>query len=74
MTVPRIDPRVRHVGVSFVRRLNATALRSLDGLLVVEGADGESPLAVVMSYELFLQIQAERDRLSALADAATPRP
>lgn len=59
--IPYIDPKVRHVGVSKLRELNATKLKQLGGddeqTLVIQ--DNDTPLAVLLSYEKFLIIQAK---------------
>jgi hypothetical protein len=61
--IPVIDPNVQYVGVSKLRTLNATKLRSLDNTLVIQ--DDDKPLAVVLSYEQFLEMQQERERILA---------
>ncbi len=57
--IPYIDPRVRHVGVSKLRELNASKLKELgqenEQTLVIQ--DNDTPLAVLLSYEKFLIIQ-----------------
>ncbi len=59
--LPRVDPNVRHVGVSKLRTLNATKLQELDKMLVIQ--DDDVPVAVVLSYEQFLEMQNERDKI-----------
>ena len=59
--IPRIDPKVQYVGVSKLRQLNATNLHRLDKTLVIQ--DDDKPLAVVLSYEQFLEMQNERDTI-----------
>ena len=58
VTFPQIDPRVQYVGVSRLRALNTSQLRANKNVLVVQ--DGSETLAVLVSYEMFLQIQQER--------------
>src|ERR1051326_7292975 len=58
--IPEIDPSVRFVGVSKLRMLNATKLHNLEETLVIQ--DDDKPLAVVLSYDQFLQMQNERNR------------
>lgn len=54
----RIDARIHHVGTSWVRKANANELKALaDHLYVIHNSDG--PIAVVMNYELFLQLQEQ---------------
>lgn len=53
--MPYIDPNVEHVGVSRLRTLNATNLRSFDKTLVIQ--DNDTPLAVLLRYEQFLTMQ-----------------
>jgi len=52
---PVIDPTIKHVGVSKLRELNATALKETDDTFVIQ--DNNTPLAVLLSYEKFLIIQ-----------------
>ena len=52
---PLIDPTIKHVGVSKLRELNATALKETDDTFVIQ--DNNTPLAVLLSYEKFLIIQ-----------------
>ena len=56
-SVPYIDPNVEHVGVSRLRTLNATKLRSFNKALVIQ--DNETPLAVLLTYEQFLSMQRQ---------------
>lgn len=53
--IPTIDPQVKHVGVSHLRKLNAKTLRTLQGALVI--CENSEPLAVVVTYAMFLRIQ-----------------
>jgi PHD/YefM family antitoxin component YafN of YafNO toxin-antitoxin module len=56
--IPTIDPRVKHVGVSKLRELNATKLaEQTDETLVIQ--DNDKPLAVLLSYEQFLIMQEQ---------------
>jgi hypothetical protein len=55
--IPKIDPRVRYVGTSYLRKLNAETLRELDGAIVVR--DNDEPLAVIVSYQTYLAMQKE---------------
>jgi hypothetical protein len=64
---PVIDPNVKHVGVSKLRELNATKLRDLDKTLVIQ--DDDTPLAVVLSYEQYLDMQEERENIIATLEA-----
>jgi hypothetical protein len=57
MTTPFIDPNVAHVGISKLRTLNAETLRNLKQTLVIQ--DGETPLAVIVPYEVYLAMQGE---------------
>jgi PHD/YefM family antitoxin component YafN of YafNO toxin-antitoxin module len=54
-TFPVIDPTIKHVGVSKLRELNATALRETDDTFVIQ--DNNTPLAVLLTYEKFLSMQ-----------------
>jgi hypothetical protein len=54
----QIDPRVKAVGVSKLRVMNARFLRNInDNAYLIQ--DGETPLAVIVSYEMYQQIQKE---------------
>lgn len=53
---PDIDPRIKHVGVSKLRDLNATALREMSDSIYVF-RDGDDPLSVMVSYEQYLKMQ-----------------
>ena len=55
-----IDERVKHVGVSKLRQLNSDTLRKMNGNLFVL-QDGDEPLAVLLSYESYLKIQASAE-------------
>jgi PHD/YefM family antitoxin component YafN of YafNO toxin-antitoxin module len=54
---PVIDPSIKHVGVSKLRELNATALKETDDTFVIQ--DNNTPLAVLLTYEKFLNMQQE---------------
>lgn len=54
-TYPVIDPTIKHVGVSKLRELNATALKETDDTFVIQ--DNNTPLAVLLTYEKFLLMQ-----------------
>lgn len=64
--IPKIDPAVRHVGISYLRKLNASQLRQLEGAIVV--CDNSEPLAVIVSYETFLRIQQVQQTMMKSAD------
>lgn len=53
-SVPYIDPKVEHVGVSKLRALNATNLRTINTLVIQEN---DNPLAVLLKYEQYLIMQ-----------------
>jgi hypothetical protein len=67
--IPRIDPNVQYVGVTKLRTLNATNLQGLNKTLVIQ--DNEQPLAVVISYDKFLEMQSERERILATIEILT---
>lgn len=69
--IPIIDPQVKHVGISHLRKLNAGQLRSLTGALVI--CDNSEPLVVIVSYETFLRIQSTGQKLSSAVDYVVPR-
>lgn len=55
--IPHIDPSVKYRGVSELRKLNAKELRSLEGLIVIQ--DNGKPLAVIVPFGVFLEIQEQ---------------
>lgn len=55
MTIPVIDDRVRHIGVSALRGLNAKALRELIDMLVIQVDD--KPAAVIIPIAMYMEIQ-----------------
>ena len=59
--LPYIDPTVEHVGVSRLRRVNATRLRENRKVTVVQ--DNGEPIAVLVAYRKYLELQ---DTLEAL--------
>jgi PHD/YefM family antitoxin component YafN of YafNO toxin-antitoxin module len=54
---PVIDPTIKHVGVSKLRELNATALKETEDTFVIQ--DNNTPLAVLLTYKKFLNMQQE---------------
>src|SRR5690348_13120395 len=68
--LPYIDPNVQHVGVSKLRELNAATLRTFNKTLVIQ--DSDKPLAVLLTYDQFLQMQnqleAVRETIAVLTD------
>src|SRR6266436_178626 len=52
---PVIDPTIKHVGVSKLREMNATALKETEDTFVIQ--DNNTPLAVLLTYEKFLIMQ-----------------
>lgn len=54
--IPTIDPKVRHVGSSYLRGLNSDQLRQLEGAVVVQDS-GDQPLVVIVPYETYLKLQ-----------------
>ncbi len=58
--IPYIDESVSHVGVSTLRTLNATKLGGMRGLCVI--SESGKPLAVLMPYSTYLQMQGEGPR------------
>ena len=60
--IPKIDPQVRYVGISKLRRLNADKLRETTETFVVQ--DNDKPIAVLLTYDKFIAMQ---DELEAVA-------
>lgn len=55
-TIPRIDPKVSHVGSSKLRDFNNATLGSLDKIYVIQD-NADKPLAVLLPYDWFLELQ-----------------
>lgn len=55
--LPYIDPSVRYVGVSRLREMTSTVLKELREVLVIQDKN-DAPLAVVLNYDLFLEMQS----------------
>ena len=53
--IPTIDPKVKHVGVSKLRQLNATKLRQTEDTFVIQ--DNDQPIAVLLTYDRFMEMQ-----------------
>lgn len=67
--VPYIDPHISDIGVSQLRKLNATDLRKTEKTLVVR--DNNVPLAVVLKYEQFLVMQNKLEAAQKTVDLLT---
>lgn len=59
--LPRIDPRIEHVGLTRLRSLSAANLRQQKNVLVIR--DGEEPLAVMVPYAEYMRIQGMLDKV-----------
>lgn len=64
--IPYVDPNVEHVGVSHLRELNAAKLRENEKTLVIR--DKNTPVAVLLTYETFLDYQRELKNLMETID------
>lgn len=56
MTIPTVDPRVKYRGTSYLRELNADTLRTLEGVVLIQGVDLEL-LAVIVPIHIYLAMQ-----------------
>ncbi len=54
---PFIDERVKAVGTSYLRKMNAGELESLNDSLILIQDSGDKPLAVMVAYDMWLEIQ-----------------
>ena len=67
---PDIDPRIRHVGVSKLRDLNATKLKEQeDDTLVIQ--ENDTPLSVLFSYKRYQEMRAEMNSLLSMIEMLT---
>jgi PHD/YefM family antitoxin component YafN of YafNO toxin-antitoxin module len=69
LNIPKIDPNVRHVGVSKLRKLNSDDLRKMEETLVLQ--ENDTPLAVLVKYEKYLILQNELESLMATVELLT---
>ena len=62
--VPRIDTSVHRIGVSELRQRNARRLKEMSKENYIEViCNNNEPLAVLVPYPLYLDIQAELEKL-----------
>jgi hypothetical protein len=54
---PVIDPSIKHVGVSKLRELNASALKETEDTFVIQ--DNNTPLSVLLTWDKFLSMQQQ---------------
>jgi len=67
---PNIDPRIRHVGVSKLRDLNATKLKEQeDDTLVIQ--ENDTPLSVLFSYKRYQEMRDEFNALMSMVEMLT---
>lgn len=72
--IPTIDPRVKYVGASHLRRLNSEQLRQLTGAIVVQDSS-DNPLVVIIPYQTYLSVMlviSEADKNLAVDNAVPP--
>jgi hypothetical protein len=69
--VPYIDTSISDIGVSQLRKLNASDLRKAKKTLVVR--DNNVPLAVVLKYEQFLVMQGKLEAAQRTLDLILKR-
>ncbi len=60
--IPHIDPSVKHVGASALRTLTSGKLKELAETLVIQ--DNDKPLAVLLTYETYMAMQAQLNHVS----------
>jgi hypothetical protein len=69
-TFPNIDPRIKHVGVSKLRDLNATKLKeNEDDTFVIQ--ENDVPLSVLFSYKKYQEMRAEMNSLLSMIEMLT---
>jgi hypothetical protein len=67
---PDIDPRIRHVGVSKLRDLNATKLKeNEDDTFVIQ--ENDVPLSILLSYKKYQEMREERNSLLSMIEMLT---
>jgi len=69
-TFPDIDPRIRHVGVSKLRDLNATKLKeNEDDTYVIQ--ENDVPLSVLFSYKKYQEMRTQMNSLLSMIEMLT---
>ena len=68
--IPVIDPDVKFVGVSKLRDLNATKLRD-NAQTTYVFQDNDQPLAVLLSYDRYLEMQSQLEGVVGLLEMLT---
>ena len=69
-TFPNIDPRIRHVGVSKLRDLNATKLKeNEDDTFVIQ--ENDVPLSVLFSYKKYQEMRTQMNSLLSMIEMLT---
>jgi hypothetical protein len=70
MAIPIIDERIKHVGPATLRKMDALKLRGLREVMVIQ--DGDEPLAVLIPYYMYLEMQKEAAEGQAAIASAAP--
>jgi hypothetical protein len=69
---PNIDPKIKHVGVSKLRDLNATKLKEQeDDTLVIQ--ENDTPLSVLFSYKRYQEMRDEFNALMSMIEMLTSK-
>jgi hypothetical protein len=67
---PEIDPRIKFVGVSKLRDLNASRLREqTEETLVIQ--ENDTPLSVMFSYKRYQEMRAEFNSMLSMIEMLT---
>lgn len=59
-TIPVIDERIKHVGLTYLRSLSSRALSKLEEMLVIQDTKTDKPLAVIIPYAMYLEMIVQR--------------
>jgi len=71
INIPLIDPNVKYLGVSKLRKLSASSLKASDHTYVIQ--ENDTPLAVLVSYEKFLILQEKLMSVLNTVDLVTSK-
>jgi hypothetical protein len=55
--VPYVDPSLEYIGTSKLRLLNRKSVRALRRPIVIQDQKSNTPLAVIIKYDRYIQMQ-----------------
>jgi hypothetical protein len=61
VTIPYIDPTIKHVQTTALRKMTADVLRGIKSLIVIHDS-GWEPLVVMIPFEQYLKMQGDKEK------------